>query len=120
MSIEKCPKSKELFDALETVRGMCLGIEQARLQPELYARAASSVDLKFYTWVDKSTEIAAYAHFKPFQEMRRELGRVQCRESLARIAGDLESLRIMLPALTAAACVELGVLARALKDEANG
>jgi hypothetical protein len=56
---------------------------------------------------------------KRMVDEERTRGKSERDELLAKYAAELESLRAILPALAASACVEVGVLSRALAEEAK-
>jgi hypothetical protein len=98
-------------------------LAKARALPDEYAREVGG--LRVDPWSsyggrpsDNQQKLAERLKKRMVDEERTR-GKSERDDLLAKYAAELESLRAILPALAAAASVELGTLSRALADEAK-
>ena len=112
----------EQIKRLSSTDGHYSGIGEARYIPSKLVGAASRIRFSYdaYRAAPDPVELeVASLMQKEFVERYRVKGEAQKRERLLEIAAELETLRIELPHIAAKACVEIGVVARECRAEAE-
>lgn len=113
----------EKIKRLSNTENQYSGIGEARFQPSRMIGAAKGIKIAarddFGNRADQAELDAATEIQNEFVERYRIKGEEAKRARLVEIANELESLRIELPHVAAKACIEIGVLARECRAEAD-
>jgi hypothetical protein len=123
VSIGELPKKidelRKVVERIERILKYDAGTERDR--PRLYARNVDNLSISgdYGSRPDSDSVKAANAVKEAAINVERLRGEKERDAGLRTLAGELESLRAILCNLAAAACIEIGVAARAMNEEAD-